>query len=242
SRISSRLRWTATAPRRTRSSGSVARPSPAPRAVGSRRPCPRRRLPPDRSLLRGSSCERPLFQEGHDDAFETRPLRSGFRRCRMHDARGETERLNGWFQGLGVGFGDTIYVDGAYGSPAASQVAQVAGRYGMMVQPGAPVTEGVVQPGTVRVVVSRRRAEVPGCPNWSRPAQPNFENKNLSNYGCGVNSNLAAMVADPVDLLRGRDGTGVSDAVTAAKAVGLYRTRPPSGSKELKESSSKGGN
>src|SRR6185369_15434778 len=84
-------------------------------------------------------------------------------------APGETERLNGWFQGLGVGFGDTIYVDGAYGSPAASQVAQVAGRYGMMVQPGAPVTEGVVQPGTVRVVVSRRRAEVPGCPNWSRP-------------------------------------------------------------------------
>jgi pilus assembly protein CpaD len=157
-------------------------------------------------------------------------------------APGETERLNGWFQGLGVGFGDTIYVDGAYGSPAASQVAQVAGRYGMMVQPGAPVTEGVVQPGTVRVVVSRRRAEVPGCPNWSRPAQPNFENKTLSNFGCGVNTNLAAMVADPVDLLRGREGTGVSDAVTAAKAVGLYRSRPPSGQKELKDTSSKGGN
>ena len=61
----------------------------------------------------------------------------------------------------------SIYVDGAYCRPARGQVAQVAGEYGMLVQPGAPVTAGAVQPGTVRVVVSRRRAEVPGCPNWS---------------------------------------------------------------------------
>ena len=27
-------------------------------------------------------------------------------------APGETERLNGWFQGLGLGYGDSIYVDG----------------------------------------------------------------------------------------------------------------------------------
>jgi len=157
-------------------------------------------------------------------------------------APGESDRLNGWFQGLGIGYGDSIYVDGTNSAAARGQVAAIAGQYGMMVSDGAPVTPGVVQPGTVRVVVSRRRAEVPNCPNWSVPSQPNYDNRNMSNFGCGVNSNLAAMVADPVDLLRGRDGTGVSDAVTAAKAVGLYRTRPPSGSKELKESSSKGGN
>lgn len=157
-------------------------------------------------------------------------------------APGEAERLNGWFQGLGLGFGDTIYVDGAYGAPARAEVAQVAARYGMMVQAGAPVTAGLVQPGSVRVVVSRRRAEVPNCPNWSRPAQPNFDNKNMSNFGCGVNSNLAAMVADPVDLIHGREGSGVSDAATAARAIGVYRTKPPTGQKDLKETSSKGGN
>ena len=27
-------------------------------------------------------------------------------------APGEGDRLNGWFQGLGLGYGDTVYVDG----------------------------------------------------------------------------------------------------------------------------------
>jgi pilus assembly protein CpaD len=75
-------------------------------------------------------------------------------------APGEGQRLNGWFQGLGLGYGDTVYVDGA--SPEArSQIAAIAGRYGMLVTPGAPVTAGMVQPGSARVVVARRRAEVP---------------------------------------------------------------------------------
>jgi pilus assembly protein CpaD len=87
-------------------------------------------------------------------------------------APGESDRLNGWFQGLGLGYGDVVYVDGAYAPAAREQVVAVAGQYGMLVQPGAPVTAGAVQPGTVRVVVSRRRASVPGCPNWSVPAQP----------------------------------------------------------------------
>lgn len=150
-------------------------------------------------------------------------------------APGEPERLNGWFQGLGLGYGDAIYVDGAYGEPARAQVAQVAAQYGMLVQEGAPVTAGAVQPGSVRVVVSRRRAEVPNCPNWSVPAQPNTQNRAMSNFGCAVNSNLAAMVADPVDLIHGREGTSVIDATTGAKAVNLYRTAPPTGAKGLQE-------
>jgi pilus assembly protein CpaD len=155
-------------------------------------------------------------------------------------ATGEAERLNGWFQGLGLGYGDTVYVDGAYAPAARDQVAVVAGQYGMMVQPGAPVTTGEIQPGTVRVVVSRRRAEVPGCPNWSYPSQPNFENRTMANFGCGVNSNLAAMVADPVDLVHGREGGSVIDAATAAKAVQYYRAAPPTGSKGLEDTSPKG--
>lgn len=154
-------------------------------------------------------------------------------------APGEAERLDGWFQGLGLGYGDSVYVDGSYGERARAQVADVAGRYGMLVQPGAPVTAGLVQPGTVRVVVSRRRAEVPGCPNWSTPAQPNWANRSMSNYGCSVNSNLAAMVADPVDLIHGREGSGVGDATTAAKAVNFYRSAPPTGAKGLQDVNTK---
>jgi pilus assembly protein CpaD len=154
-------------------------------------------------------------------------------------APGESERLNGWFQGLGLGYGDAVYVDGAYAPAAREQVVAVAGQYGMLVQPGAPVTAGAVQPGTVRVVVSRRRASVPGCPNWSVPAQPNYENRMMSNFGCSVSGNLAAMVADPVDLVHGREGTGVLETATATKAVEYYRTAPPSGSKGLQAVSTK---
>jgi pilus assembly protein CpaD len=154
-------------------------------------------------------------------------------------APGEAERLNGWFQGLGLGYGDSIYVDGGFADAARGQVAAIAGQYGMMVSAGAPVTTGAVAPGTVRVVVSRRRAEVPGCPNWSVPSQPNFNNRSMSNFGCGVNSNIAAMVANPEDLIHGRESVGTGDVNTAAKAVILYRSAPPSGSKGLQAVSTK---
>lgn len=155
-------------------------------------------------------------------------------------APGEGERLNGWFQGLGLGYGDTIYVDGAM--PAArNQVAVIAGRYGMMVSPGAPVTAGVVQGGSVRVVVARRRATVPGCPNWSQPSQPDWDNKSTSNFGCSVNNNLAAMVANPEDLVHGREGAAAVDSVTAVRAIDMYRRKVPTGQGDLKDASSKGG-
>jgi pilus assembly protein CpaD len=156
-------------------------------------------------------------------------------------APGESERLTGWFQGLGLGYGDSIYVDGAYADAARGQVAAIAGQYGMAVSEGAPVTTGIVQPATVRVVVSRRRAEVPYCPNWSLPAQPNYDNRNMSNFGCGVNSNIAAMVANPEDLLRGREGDGTSNVNTATRAVQFYNTQPPSGNKGLQAVTTKGG-
>jgi pilus assembly protein CpaD len=130
-------------------------------------------------------------------------------------APGQAERLNGWFQGLGLGYGDSVFVDGAYADATRGQVASIAGQYGMLVSPGAPVTAGAVQPGMVRVVVSRRRAEVPGCPDWSRPSQPNFNNQSMANFGCSVNSNLAAMIANPEDLIHGREGSGVTDSSTS---------------------------
>ena len=155
-------------------------------------------------------------------------------------ASGESDRLNGWFQGLDLGYGDTVYVDAGYAPAARSQVAAIAGRYGMMVAPGAPITAGPVQPGSVRVVVARRRAVVPNCPNWSRPSQPDWNNQSMSNYGCSVNSNLAAMIADPEDLIHGRESSGVTDSVTATRAVDMYRKKAPSGVGGLQAVSPKG--
>jgi pilus assembly protein CpaD len=144
-------------------------------------------------------------------------------------APGEADRLNAWFQALGLGYGDTVYVDGSYYDGARAQVAGIAGQYGMLVQPGAPVTAGAVEPGNIRVVVARRKAEVPGCPNWSVPAQPNYNNRSMSNFGCATSTNLAAMVADPQDLIHGRAGDPASDAVAGAKAIQMYRGWPLTG-------------
>ena len=155
-------------------------------------------------------------------------------------APGESDRLGGWFQGLGLGYGDTVYVDGS-GPAARTQVASIAGRFGMLVTPGAPATAGMVQPGLVRVVVARRRAEVPGCPNWSRPSAPDFANRSMSNYGCSVNSNIAAMVANPEDLLHGREAAGTTDTWTASRAIEMYRSTPPSGTKGLQAVTPGGG-
>jgi pilus assembly protein CpaD len=150
-------------------------------------------------------------------------------------ATSEKARLDAWFRGLELGYGDSIYVDAAYADAARYDVARVAGNYGMMVQPGAPVTAGAVPQGMVRVIVSRTRAEVPNCPNWSVPSQPNYNNRTMSNFGCGVNANLAAMVANPEDLVHGREGTGIGDPMTGAKAVNAYRSAAPTGNKGLQD-------
>ncbi|HEY0027734.1 MAG TPA: CpaD family pilus assembly protein [Allosphingosinicella sp.] len=139
----------------------------------------------------------------------------------------ERGRLLGWFQSLGLGYGDRIFVDGY----ARDQVARVAAEYGLLLSDGTPVTAGQVQPGSVRVIVSRSTAEVPSCPNWDNKAGPSSTS---SNYGCATNSNLAAMVADPNDLVLGQVGDSAGDAATGSKAIRAYRNAAPTGASGLK--------
>jgi pilus assembly protein CpaD len=48
------------------------------------------------------------------------------------------------------------------------------------------------------------------------------------------------MIANPEDLLHGREAGGVTDAVAATRAVDMYRTKPLTGSGDLKAVSPKG--
>ena len=157
-------------------------------------------------------------------------------------ASGEQGRLDAWFRGLDLDYGDRIYVEGTYADAARADVAQVAGRFGMLISAGSPISAGLVAPGAVRVVVSRTRASVPNCPNWSGKSQPNFANPSMSNFGCAVNSNLAAMIADPNDLVWGREGTGFDNGDTATRAIRSYRDAKPTGEGGLKDISTKKGN
>lgn len=151
----------------------------------------------------------------------------------------EAARLDGWFRGLDLGYGDSIYIDGAYAGMARDDVARIAGDYGLLLSNTAPVTAGRLAPGMVRVVVSRTRASVPNCPNWDAPSQPSSEQAMLPSFGCAVNGNLAAMVANPEDLVHGREGSGLGDARVSSKAVDYYRKAPPTGTTGLQDISTK---
>lgn len=142
----------------------------------------------------------------------------------------EQERLAAWLDSLQLGYGDRVAIDQAgYVDGASRQdVAAVVGRYGLLLSEGVPVTAGAVQPGSVRVVVSRMTATVPGCPIWEDELVGAPE-RTSTNYGCATNSNLAAMVADPSDLVLGQAGTSSSDPATTNKAIDAYRRRVPSG-------------
>lgn len=148
----------------------------------------------------------------------------------------ELGRLGAWFDSLDLGYGDRISVDegSGYGADRArSDIGRLAGTYGLMLSEGAPVTAGNVQPGSVRVIVSRAVASVPGCPIYD-PLETGERHQTSTNYGCASNTNLAAMVADPNDLVLGQSHNRPIDAATATKAIKTYRDKVPTGSGDLK--------
>lgn len=161
-------------------------------------------------------------------------------------APGESHRLAGWFDSLGLRYGDRIAIDdGGDGSAGRSEVKAIADRYGLMVADRAPITSGQVAPGTVRVVLTRTSASVPNCPDFSGAGSPgDYRASTSSNYGCATNRNLAAMVADPTDLVRGEPGSGTTDTMSSDKAVGALRRAAPTGGggTTVKAESTGGGN
>lgn len=146
-------------------------------------------------------------------------------------AAGERQRLGGWMDSMQVSFGDRVAIDdpASEGVAARRDVAAVVAGYGLLLSTDAPITAAAVTPGTIRVVISRMRASVPGCPDWSRNASTEFNSNTSSNQGCAINSNLAAMVARPEDLVHGQSVQPGSDPTISTKAIGVYRKATPTG-------------
>lgn len=154
----------------------------------------------------------------------------------------EQRRLSGWFDALDLRYGDRVSIDDPLKSGATrAAIDGVAGRYGMVVGEEAPVTSGAVNPGTVRIVVTRSSAIVPGCPDWSAKSETNLKNATSSNYGCATNSNMAAMMADPEHLIEGASTNGTTTVMTGNKAIDAYRNAPPTGESGLSKQSTQGG-
>jgi pilus assembly protein CpaD len=139
----------------------------------------------------------------------------------------DLRRVSEWLDAMDVQFGDRVSVDdsAAYGVNAVhGAVDELLRRKGMMLSENAPITPGAIPPGHVRVIISRASARVDGCPNWRTRSATDFHSTITSNYGCATNANVAAMVADPMDLVRGQSDRS-NDPLTASRAIEGYRSR-----------------
>ena len=155
----------------------------------------------------------------------------------------EQARLGAWFDSIGLAYGDHITIDEANGYQSAGarrDIAKVAAEHGLLVaEDGAPITEGNAAPGYLRVVAARSTASVPGCPEWSDPGIDSPV-RTGANYGCAINTNLAAMIANPDDLVHGRESSGNGNAIVAGRAGRVYRENRPTGQQPLPANSTTG--
>jgi pilus assembly protein CpaD len=153
-------------------------------------------------------------------------------------APSEQGRLQGWLDAMGVRYGDRIAIEdpSVYGASSAQAVVRsMVERRGLLISNDVPVTTGAVPQGSLRIVVTRASAFVPGCPDWASKSSINPTNATSSNYGCATNSNLAAMVADPNDLIKGARNDR-HDPSAATKAIRTYREKPATGAGGLNAS------
>lgn len=152
----------------------------------------------------------------------------------------EQNRLAIWFKALGLGYGDHVSLAGAGSLALRDAIADVVGQYGLLIEGEAPVTAGQPPAGGVRVVVSRSVASVPGCPSWADKSGADFVGGLSDNYGCASARNLAAMVADPRDLVDGRAASLDATNSVSGRAIKAYQEKAPTGSGGLQSISAGG--
>lgn len=150
----------------------------------------------------------------------------------------EARRLNDWFASIGLSYGDQVAIvtDAGYYSPNLRDgIADIVARHGLLVAEDSSAVAGAAPEGAVRLIVRRANASVPGCPDWSGKQETDLNLGTSSNFGCGVNGNLAAMVANPEDLVRGQGTDSDLRTATSNRAITTYRNKAPTGAGDLKQ-------
>ncbi len=111
--------------------------------------------------------------------------------------------------------------DAASMNKSKTAIDAVLSRVGLTVS-NTTLTSGF-KPGEVRVVVTHSSVVMPECGHFERAASPNWQNQTSSNFGCATRSNLAAMVANPADLVIGTP-LGSPNAALVAKPVETWNS------------------
>ncbi len=74
----------------------------------------------------------------------------------------------------------------------------------------------------IRLSYAAISANVEKCGKWNKDLTDNVENHNYHNFGCATQGNLAAIVANPADLLGPRGATSI-DATRRDVVIDAYR-------------------
>jgi len=115
--------------------------------------------------------------------------------------------------------------NGSAASRVSEDIAQFLYRRGVpkghlqVLSYGAPAE----QAAPIRITYSVVRATTDQCGRWPEDLLDTTENKHYANFGCSYQNNLAAQVANPMDLLGPRKTTPI-DAENRDTAIGRYKT------------------
>lgn len=131
-----------------------------------------------------------------------------------------------------VGYGDVILFDQGADVPTERIDALTAWflKQGVTVGENSGVFGAMPAVGSVMVYVERYTVTTPDCQRWSETSTSNPNNAPSQPFGCASQSNLAAMVANPRDLVTGERVGANPD--TTRKSVKAYRLKPTGGQKE----------
>jgi pilus assembly protein CpaD len=138
-------------------------------------------------------------------------------------ASGEAQKLAAFFDSAAVGPQDHVYLesgsDDRLSTARVGRMVKEMDRKGIGAQTLPP---GSVPADSMLVVVERYVVTPPNCPDWSGPAVGDHSNQPSSNFGCATATNFGLMVADPRDLVIGRD-LGPQEGNAALYAIERYR-------------------
>lgn len=109
-------------------------------------------------------------------------------------------------------------------STVASHIAGLAQRVGV---PANKISHENYYPSAdkaapVRIIYTAIAAQTSECGKWSSDIMTTSENKQYKNFGCSTQSNLAAQIADPADLLGPRE-LGEVDTANRDSVIETYR-------------------
>jgi pilus assembly protein CpaD len=138
-------------------------------------------------------------------------------------AGGEAQKLAAFLDSAAVGPQDHVYLEP--GSDDRLSTARIGRMVTEMDRKGIgaqTLPTGSVPADSMLVVVERYVVTPPNCPNWSGAPTGDHSNQPSSNFGCADATNLGLMVADPHDLVLGRD-LGPQEGNAGLYAIERYR-------------------